>query len=1064
MNETERAALSELQFSWAPTREDVWQPLETHVDGLNDQVARTVMAGFGAARAATNGTSPLGVVIMGQNGAGKTHMLRWVREQVQRADGYFFLMELGYNRDFWQNTLHSLISGLGRESTTGQPQLAGFVHRLADRTGVPNEVTEQILGGSAPKLALDHFITALRHTDRRLGQECQHTARALLMLAAHGLPAQDAGFSFLTSPDEVTDDIRAEWGPQPESKSDQQTVQEISRLLAFTGPCLFAVDQIDTIIDNSDQATDAAAGAPIRVERNVLAEQVGSGLMELREAMQRTVTVVACLPNSWKLIADNALNTVSDRFLPSSQLARIPSAAVGRALVEAHVAPRLARIGFVPPYSTWPVLPDALVDAPRFTPRLLLKRINNHVMSCLADGTLVPLASLDDSLPPPPDQEPTLAEEDQLSALDDRFRALTAAADITAALDHHTEDTAMPVLLAAGLTAWMDEQGADREPYSIAPLTGEKTPALHAKLRKMLNEETEDQITWSFRSVASSHGGALTTRLERARVIGELGHATKRKVYLLKPGTWSAGRVTTSKINAFLAAGGVILPLDPDDLRAFAALLQMRADNNPALPQWLRTRLPASRTALLRAVFGEPGPTVDPVVEPPPPPPDIRWPSADPDAAARHAAAEAAAHTDVETVPSADVDTVPLGTMVDTGSTVDMALEAMRKHTVIFAGSGSGKTVLIRRLVEECALHGVSSIVLDPNNDLARLGEAWPTPPTAWGPGDSAKADDYIANTEVVIWTPRRTSGRPLSFQPLPDFAAVMDDPDELGLALDTAVAALAPRARMDGATAKAERGRAVLREALAYFAERGESGMKAFLDLLADLPEDVTSLTKATAMAADMADTLNAAMINDPLFGGSGTPVDPGVLLTPSPGKRARVSVISLIGLPSDEQRQSFVNQLQMALFAWIKRNPAGDRPLGGLFVMDEAQTLAPSGAMTACTESTLALASQARKYGLGLIFATQAPRGIHNRIVGNAATQFYGFLNSPTQIAVAKELAQAKSSGVLDISRLSAGQFYSVGEGMPFRKLATPLCLSHHPKSALTAEEVLRKAQDGR
>ena len=40
---------------------------------------------------------------------------------------------------------------------------------------------------------------------------------------------------------------------------------------------------------------------------------------------------------------------------------------------------------------------------------------------------------------------------------------------------------------------------------------------------------------------------------------------------------------------------------------------------------------------------------------------------------------------------------------------------------------------------------------------------------------------------------------------------------------------------------------------------------------------------------------------------------------------------MISLIGLASDDQRQSFVNQLQMALFAWIKRNPAGDRPLGG-------------------------------------------------------------------------------------------------------------------------------------
>jgi hypothetical protein len=404
---------------------------------------------------------------------------------------------------------------------------------------------------------------------------------------------------------------------------------------------------------------------------------------------------------------------------------------------------------------------------------------------------------------------------------------------------------------------------------------------------------------------------------------------------------------------------------------------------------------------------------------------------------------------------------VSLGESAETGGPVPIPLEALRKHAVIFAGSGSGKTVLIRRLLEECALQGVSAIVLDPNNDLARLGDGWPTAPSGWSTGDDAKAADYLEHTDVVVWTPGWESGRPLSFQPLPDLAALAGDPDEFRLALDTAVAGLAPRARADGSTAKADLARAALKEALAYFAHTGGGTLESFLDLLGDLPDGVTSLAKGQAMAADMAQVLTAAMINDPLFGGSGTPVDPGILLTPAPGKRARISVISLIGLPSDEQRQSFVNQLQMALFAWIKQHPAGDRPLGGLFVMDEAQTLAPSGAMTACTSSTLALASQARKYGLGLVFATQAPKGIHNRIVGNAATQYFGFINSPTQVAAAKEMAAAKGSTVLDISRLNAGQFYAVGEGMPFQKVRSPMCLSHHPSSALTNEEVLVRAR---
>jgi hypothetical protein len=408
-------------------------------------------------------------------------------------------------------------------------------------------------------------------------------------------------------------------------------------------------------------------------------------------------------------------------------------------------------------------------------------------------------------------------------------------------------------------------------------------------------------------------------------------------------------------------------------------------------------------------------------------------------------------------------DALTIGITFDGGADVTVDLEALRKHTAIFAGSGSGKTVLIRRIVEECALKGVSAIVLDPNNDLARLGDPWPEPPTAWGPGDPRKAALYLAHTDVVIWTPRREAGRPLSFRPLPDFRSVLEDPDEFAEAVESAVASIAPRAKLDGRTNKAQLGQAVLRSAVQYYGRRSGNSLRGLIDLLAAMPKGVSELDDAAKIGADLAQTLTAAMVNDPLFGGGGTPIDPSILLTPPRGKRARVSIISFVGLPADDQRQSFVNQLQMALFAWIKRHPAGSRPLGGLLVMDEAQTFAPSGAMTACTQSTLALASQARKYGLGLVFATQAPKGLHNRIPGNAATQFFGLLNSPIQIAAAREMAQAKGGDVPDISLLKSGQFYAAVEGAAFTKIRTPLCLTYHPKAPLTTEEVIARAHNG-
>jgi DNA helicase HerA-like ATPase len=231
-------------------------------------------------------------------------------------------------------------------------------------------------------------------------------------------------------------------------------------------------------------------------------------------------------------------------------------------------------------------------------------------------------------------------------------------------------------------------------------------------------------------------------------------------------------------------------------------------------------------------------------------------------------------------------------------------------------------------------------------------------------------------------------------------------------------------------------------------------------VSLLNELPEEARKLDRAATVANELANRLQVVRVNDPLFGGSAQAADPGVLLSPPVGKRARVSVISLIGLPEMEQRQSFVNQLQMALFSWIKRHPARDRPLGGLFVMDEAQDLAPSTGTTACTVSTLRLVAQARKYGLGLLFATQAPKGLHNWIPGNSTTQLFGLLNSPAQISAAKELAKVKGGDIPDISRLSAGQFYLATEGSAFRQIRTPMCLSYH-SSPLTEEEVIRRAR---
>jgi hypothetical protein len=1020
------AALAALRFDWADTPDHVWRDSPYHVDGLHTDVAAEIDKGIRDA-AASDGPSPIGLVLQGQKGVGKTHLLGLVRRQTHRARGYFFLDDLLAGDAFWENTADALRQGFSRLDESGASQLTSFLRRVCLRVGLDAEITAHVLGRKGlTREDVDAFVDGLRTLDRQIASESADTARALVLYASETAGTGYIGEDYLGGFEESKSGDRAKWGIRPKPKSARTQVRDITRLLALTGPVVIGVDQLDTLIAQSALQGKHHGHTE---DDDLLVAQIADGLMRLREVTHRTVTVLACLPGTWTQIKTKAADTVSDRFRESLFLGRVTDAALGRALVERRLGVAYSAMGFVPPYSTWPVAASAFAGTwDEWTPRELQKRIGAHIDSCLRAGQVRELTTFDDHGPRPVETPQLAPKPDRFTELDKRFEELRSAADSVKLLDKAAEDTVMPKLLSAALRAWITEVGDDNMEWTCDPPAGRNE--LHASLTRTVDEASDLKEHWAFRAIIAPHHLAVLHRFRKARSAAGLRQgADNRHLILMRNSSWSPGVKTQAELKAFEAAGGQRLKLSESDVRTFWALEEMLATGGTELHQWLVERRPAGGSDLLSSVL--------PVVTP-------------------------GQHSGGGTHPPPAEDEITLGIVDSTGEPLRLELSALRKHAALFAGSGSGKTVLLRRIVEECALQGVSAIVLDPNNDLARLGDAWPDPPTAWGPDDAQLAKRYLAETDVVVWTPGRATGRPLAFRPLPDFAGVLDDEDEFGAAVEVAVATLAPQVRLRGSTVKANIGLAVLRQAVIHHAHTGSRSLPALIDVLSDLPEGVSTLNDSRRVAADLAEALKAAMVNDPLFAGGGEPVDPGTLLTPAGGKRARVSVISFVGLPAEEQRQNFVNQLQMELFAWIKRNPAGDRPLGALFVMDEAQTLAASGPLTASTRSTIVLASQARKYGLGLLFATQAPKGLHNQIVGNAMTQFFGRLNSPAQIAAANELARAKGSTVADISRLERAQFYVAGENFEFRRITAPLCLSNHPASPLRVEEVLDRARD--
>ncbi|MBT0565730.1 AAA family ATPase [Williamsia sp. CHRR-6] len=1085
-----RTALESIRLSWAPTPDDVWEPQSAlHVDGLHDDVMFDLTRAVADAEASAAG-SPLGVVVQGPAGAGKTHLLGQLREHVQTRGGYFFLVKLLDGSDFWRSMVVGILEDLARPTPAHRSQLVDLLHTLAGAAELaPTERAE--ITGDAPltRPTLEKFITAVYQRHPKNRRRSQHVLRALVLRNAQSFELQDLGDTFLHLDPGFEDEL-AQWGITQVQLGYVEIVQNISRLLALGGPAVVAIDQIDTLI---------ALGNSDRPEARHAIEELAHGLMALRETFSRTVCVVSCISASWSYLESHVARSVIDRFRLPAPLQRPDGPDFGPRMLAKRFAPGYASVGFTPPHPTWPVAVGAFTPEVRYTPRELLIRVDQHINTCLRTGVVEELTTLvapQSTAPVPTIDQPEFAD------LERRFDQLRAAADPSAALSGDTEDAVVPDLLRTAFTVWLDQLGGGDGAYRQEPTPSSKPP-LHGRLRTIIDPDTEREFLWSFRAVASTNAVATQSRIRKAATAaGITTGVTDRRLVLLRATEWPTGAKTQATLEEVSAAGGVLARWTEEDVRTLIALSHLLAERSDHLVAWIAHRRPVDSIDFLSVLdstdIDSPAPdspTLDPpgtvsssvesssvesngaesnsatAPRPPAPSPDPQtataatkapagasMPATGPVSVSTPASASAAdAAADAEAEATVTVGRTAAGP-------VTMALEALRKHTALFAGSGSGKTVLIRHLIEQCALAGVSSIVLDVNNDLARMGEQWPSGSRAWTDLERAQADRYFAGTEVVVYTPGRSSGRPLSFQPLPDFTQLLDDPDEFAAAVDSAVASLAPRVNADASTDRAKRRKAMLTQSMRYFARRGGGTVADYAALLSALPPEVSDLRDPGRLALDLADGLRVAMANDTMLGGDADPMDPAALLTPSPGFTARVSVINLAGLTTEDKRDNFVNQLQMALFAWIKKHPAGDRPLGGLFVMDEAQNFAPAGRFTACTQSTLALASQARKYGLGLIFATQAPKGLNNKIPGNASTQFFGKLSSPTQITAAKEVAASKGSEIGDVGRLTAGRFYASLDGAGFVEVTTPLCLTHHPASPPTEEQVLEIARGQR
>ncbi len=814
--EPELKALGHVAFRTAYAGNDIWRDDVVHVDGIHSWAFERTLNALARVR---DGAPVGNIVIEGRPGIGKSHFLGRVRHAVVDRGQIFVLFQPSTARQFWNSLALAYVDALHREVDKDGTQLRTVLHGLGGAIGLPRAEIEDLAAGTFDPAHLKAVRRRLQvHLGRRPGHRVTvDVAIALILTNSEDLAHRDIGDALIQGlPIDVEEarahSIRASRIPC------REVVGAFDRLAGAAGcTTLVAVDQLDGLLALG-RSLDGAA------EQSVLHE-IANGLMDLAEDVQHSLIVLSCLADSWALIRDRAVPTAHARYPTIVELQLIPSAEVGKALVAAHLREAYGRAGFMPRYPTWPVRTTAFDDAILFSPRSLITVVQDHCVRCRENSRVTELEQLPNERqgprPVPDGPRPGVADP----GLDRRFGRLVQEANVAAALDEKTVDHGLPPLLRAGLTAWAKENAAEGD-FSVDPPPGTR-PLLHARLRRIVDADTDDEVHWSFRAVLNASPVAALNGLRAAVTASGLEFSgERRRLFVLRNAVWSRGPKTQQVLDELRARGGSVMMLPEADLTVFRALQQLLEEQPTGLVAWLREHRHASRTKLLAPLNPEPASVAtssaaavhDTSSKPTPqsertaPPRAValtkaavsltRVASSRTAAPARAATppkgaepattaarsnagkpSEAAVPPRAATpckavfVPrEADEDSVLIGIAEGTDRPVTMPLEDLRRHTVIFAGSGSGKTVLIRRLVEECALKGVSAVVLDPNNDLARLGLAWPEPPEGWLDGDAKRAASYLRDTEVVVWTPRLTTGRPLSFAPLAGLGDVAGD------------------------------------------------------------------------------------------------------------------------------------------------------------------------------------------------------------------------------------------------------------------------------------------------
>jgi hypothetical protein len=382
------------------------------------------------------------------------------------------------------------------------------------------------------------------------------------------------------------------------------------------------------------------------------------------------------------------------------------------------------------------------------------------------------------------------------------------------------------------------------------------------------------------------------------------------------------------------------------------------------------------------------------------------------------------------------------GRALTTNKTITLNKDVLKRHAAVLGGSGSGKTTLALTIVEQLLVKGTPVVLIDRKGDLCSYAN-----PDVWRTlegdfverrGEREKLADSI---DVAVYTPGRASGRPISITLLPNGINELPDQEQQLLA-NLSAAALGDMLHLkNSATHQKQSG--TLSVALRILGSRfsKEVTLADLIHLLEEEDPELGELTQRMDPSGRIRRDLVAQLDslrhrNSALFEGGGEPLRMEALLGMGRYRRTdgrtRLSII-YTGLLGDSENVLFwVAQFLSEALRFCQRNP--NDTLQAVVMFDEADLYIPANAKPATAEPLQSLLKRARSAGLGIMLATQSPGDLDYKSRDQITSWFIGRVREDT--ALRKLRAAFQSESGLDPSVVlpgqTVGEFHLVQEGL--------------------------------